>query len=484
MNDRRQATPDAHAITLPGRNENWSFAALSEATEQLAGHFTNIGLAPHSRVALALPNGIGFVVALLAISQIKGIVVPIPPDALRNEAEAILEDSGASLVIAEANNQQTFSDLQPTQATIQSNTGYTFDLWLAQRDGRTAEPELADVVMLKYTSGSTGIPKGVMLTASQIGQEGQNAVDTLELTQQDVILAGAALFHSYGFDFCLMPMLLTGARLVLFEKNVPTRWLRALREENVTVFPSVPRMLQLLTRVKQSEKTEPLRELRYCISATAPLSARTARRFYERFDTVICQNYGSSEAGAITLEIRRKPEVPSTCLGHALQHVVLEIRDDAGTLLPHGKEGEVWVGGGQIAKGYYRDPALTEQYFQHDRCLTGDIGYLDQEGHLFLTGRKKHFINSGGKKISPREIESVLEQHPDIIEVAVVGVEDESLGELVKACIVSEQELTPAALIAHCQQHLASHKIPQKWQMLDSLPRTPAGKVDKARLKG
>jgi acyl-CoA synthetase (AMP-forming)/AMP-acid ligase II len=144
----------------------------------------------------------------------------------------------------------------------------------------------------------------------------------------------------------------------------------------------------------------------------------------------------------------------------------------------------VWVGGGQIAKGYYRDPALTEQYFQHDRCLTGDIGYLDQEGHLFLTGRKKHFINSGGKKISPREIESVLEQHPDIIEVAVVGVEDESLGELVKACIVSEQELTPAALLAHCQQHLTSHKIPQKWQMLDSLPRTPAGKVDKERLKG
>ncbi len=476
---RVEAHPEQVALVHPSDQQSLSFRELSQKVEALAIELQRQGVQPLDRVGLQLPNRVEFVVSLLALSQANAIPVLLDTSYKANEVQTILGDCGAAGVLTLASHTKSFESI--VFAELEGDFSLSYGAW------QRTEPEevLQDVALFKYTSGSTGVPKGVLLSAADIVAEGTNVSQTLRVTSDDVLLGGVPLFHSYGFDFCVMPMLLTGATLVLMERFLPRPALRLLQEHKVTVFPAVPFMFDLMTRLPIEPDELELSSLRYCISAAAPLSARTVRRFYKTFQQVICQNYGSSEAGAITLEIRRRPGVPSTCLGKPLHRVILKILDEEGKPQPPGAVGEVVVGGPQVSTyGYFRDPELTASTFHEGFCYTGDLGYLDENGDLFLTGRKKNLINAGGKKVSPTEVEGVLAEHPDVQDVAVVGVEDEVLGEVVKACLVTAKEVSVEELVTFCKERLAGYKVPQKWSFWNDLPRTRVGKLDTARLKG
>lgn len=470
--------PNHPALVVPSADISLTFQQLSEQVQSLAQDLSSQKIGPRHRVGIQLPNRTEFVVSLLALSAIGAVPVLLDTSYQTQEVETILQDSGASGFITLQSHAKSYPEL--TFAALDSQPG----LGLSTRETSTPNDFYEDVALMKYTSGSTGIPKGVLLTGDDIVAEGANVAETLSITEEDVILAAVPLFHSYGFDFCVMPMLLKGAPLILMERFLPRPAIRILQDQKVTLFPAVPFMFDLMTRVQMDGYVD-FPSMRYCISAAAPLSARTVRRFYKAFQQVICQNYGSSEAGAITLEIRRKPGVPSTCLGKSLHRVILKILDDDGNPQLAGEVGEVVVGGPQVSThGYYNDPALTEATFQNGYCYTGDLGYLDEQGNLFLSGRKKNLINVGGKKVSPTELEEVLREHPEVLDIAVVGVEDEVLGEVVKACVVTANEVTVEELVSYCKEKVAGYKVPQRWAFWKELPRTRVGKLDMPRLKG
>lgn len=471
--------PHHTALRVASTDFQISYLELYRQVIALAGELTERGIFPYDRVALLLPNRVEFILSLLALSHIGAVPMLLDTSYHPQEVEEILLDGYAKGIITF---EKQSSNLPSVSFSPLSMPQLSFGRHPLPAD---MPPMPSDVTLFKYTSGSTGVPRAVMLSAENMLSEGRNIVETLDIDSQDVILAATPLFHSYGFDFCFMPMLIAGATLVLMERFLPRPALRVLQEQRVTIFPAVPFMFDLMTRVALDPKEVDLSHVRYCISAAAPLSARTVRRFYEQFHLVICQNYGSSEAGAITLEVRKKPDVPSTCLGKPLKHVILQIVDEDDRVLPANQVGEVMVGGTQVSThGYYRESALTEATFYNDFCYTGDLGWLDEQGNLFLSGRKKNLINVGGKKISPTEVEEVLRQHPDILDVAVVGVPDEVLGEVIKACLVTERELDREELISLCQQHLAPFKIPHRWTFWPELPRNAVGKIDTTRLKG
>ena len=472
-----QERPEHIAVVSPGENLALTFTSLSSRVDVLTQLLASEGVQAQDRVAVCLGNVVAFVECFLALSRLKAIAIPIDTSYSPPEIETIPSDSGASFFLLREEHTAPFA-----QRTYQSLGHGT--LLLGRCEGDDLPEGLDDVVMMKYTSGSTGTPKGVLLTALNMAAEGQHVVSTLQLTADDKSLAVIPLYHSYGFDFCFMPMLTTGCTLVLLQSFHARSVLRALQTQAITLFPAVPFMFDLLTRIDLSGQSVDFSSLRYCISAAAPLSARTVRRFYDAFDVVIGQNYGSSEGGAISLEIRRKPGVPSTCLGKPLHGVDIHILDDDGNPVPQGEVGEVVVGGEQVSShGYYRDPALSAKAFRAGLCFTGDLGRLDEEGRLFLSRRKKNVINFAGKKIVPQEVEAVLETLDGVQEVVVVGVEDEVSGELVKACIVASKTFTTEELVSFCQGKLAGHKIPQRWQFYTTLPRSSVGKLDMSRLK-
>ena len=473
-----------------------SYTALWQQVRALAAQFWKSGLGRGDRVALILPNGIEAVVACYATWLAGAVVVPLNAQARARDFTVWLAHSDARFVVCEEDHRDVSEALRalaspPTRITAGVDGFNDARADAAHAADVPTEPaaldEIAshDLAMLLYTSGTTGQPKGVMLSHANLAANTDSIVAYLGLDSSDSIVASLPFYYSYGASV-LHTHLAVGARLVI-ERNLvfPHVMVETMVRERVSGFAGVPSsFVLLLNRVPLAQFD--LSALRYVTQAGGAMAPAVIQRLRAALPQArLFVMYGQTEASArlTWLPPARLDEKPGSA-GLPIAGVRIEVRDDAGAALPAGTPGEVWVCGANVMRGYWKDPAASAAVLHDGWLKTGDMGHLDEEGFLFLCGRRSDMIKTGAHRVHPQDIEEVIAELDSVAEVAVVGVDDDVLGQTIKAFVVSATStpLSAEQIKAHCRARLAPYKIPKEVETVDSLPRTASGKIRRAQL--
>jgi long-chain acyl-CoA synthetase len=340
----------------------------------------------------------------------------------------------------------------------------------------------SDLAALVYTSGTTGRPKGAMLTHQNILADAWMLAELLPVGRGDVLGMVLPLFHVNAQVVTTVVPLLIGAQIAMWDRFSASSFWGTVAEFEPVTFSAVPTMLAALLHAPGAESAE-TNTLRFVICGAAPLSPALFRRFEEKFGLAILEGYGLTEATCCsTLNPFLGPRKIGS-IGIPTRGQEVAILDVGGGVAPAGERGEVCVRGPNVMSGYYNRPDATAEALRDGWLHTGDIGYRDSDGFFFLVDRKKDMIIRGGENIYPREIEDVLLEHPTVQAAAVIGRPDEVRGEEVHAVVVLEPGSELADVEAHCRERLAGFKVPSTWQVVDELPKTSTGKIDKKPLR-
>lgn len=463
-------------------------AELLDRVERLAAGLTAQGIGPGDPVALLLGNDPAFVTAFLALAGLGAIVVPVNPGFKQQELEFTFASCGIRGVVSDERTAGVCERIvggwpDPVEVITTSaahGQSLTLDALAARHEpARLPAREPDEVLVYQFSSGSTGRPKRVGRTHGNCVAEAETYA-TIGITERDRIFCTIPLFHTYGMGCCLFAAVRTGATLVLLEDPNPFllrrhRALELLEGEGATVFPGVPFNFRLLAEAPASAD---LSALRMCFSAGTALPRASFDAFAEKFGVPVRQLYGCTEAGTLTANLDADPVETFESVGTPVGHVRVEVLDEDGEPAAVGEVGEVAVASPALTDGYAGMDELNAVAFRDGAFLTGDLGRLDEDGRLYITGRKKLLIEVGGYKVDPIEVEDVVIAHPKVREAIVVGVAGEVDGEeVVKAVVVPGEDLDERELIAFCQERLANYKVPRTVELRDEIPRSPLGKV-------
>ncbi len=448
-----------------------SFAQLWSEADRLGSTLGRAGVPEGAVIGLALRNSPMFLVSFLALCRLDATVALIPPQYRHSELVTLVAGAQPAAIVTNAEGALT---IKAAVSIMRSEREAGLELLFPARRPEDRSPVSA--ALLKFSSGSTADPKGIALTAANVIAEASNVTSTLELGPADRILAAVPLFHSYGFDLGLLPTLTAGSTLVLGDAMAPRRTVAALSEGGVTAFLGVPAIYRAILSSSISSPRD-LSHVRWLLSCTAPLGEEVITAFATRFNGLICQHYGSSEAGAVTnhvpSEILRRP----ASVGRPLHGVDVLVANEGGDRVPPGTEGEVVAASAAVASGYVLGAPPGVSPLRDGAFWTGDFGVVDGDGFLTLRGRKDELINVGGLKVSPVEVRAVLERHPTVGAAAVIGLPDPLGGEVVYAVVELRGKTSEAELLGFCRSALAEHKVPRRIEIRDALPRTASGKV-------
>ena len=341
--------------------------------------------------------------------------------------------------------------------------------------------------MLMYTSGTTGVPKGVLLTHANMIHAGSVVSAWQALGESDRVLSSLPLYHINGQCIATVAPVVSGGSIVMPHRFGVREWWSLVERYRPTWLNVVPTIIAFLLHGADltPEQREACTGVRFARSASAPLPPEQHRAFEERFGISVMEAMGLTETASIAfanpLDVaRRKYGSPGLPLGLEARVVAAD-----GAVLPDVTPGEIELRGPSVMAGYYRDPERTAQVLKADGWLgTGDLGYRDAEGYYFITGRLKELIIKGGENIAPREIDEALVRHPAVLEAAAVGIPDPDYGQDILACVVLKPgaHCEPSELIAHCHAHLGRYKTPRLIRVVESLPKGPSGKVQRLRL--
>jgi long-chain acyl-CoA synthetase len=470
--EKAVAGPLEHRTALVQGGRRLTYGELTLAARSFGAILQERGVTAGARVALHLGNSIEWVVAFFAGTYAGATMVLLDAGLKRAEVFSQCEHSGATLLIsADAN--FTGDGTGPTVVSAPSVSQ------LLRRRERLASAHAYgpdDFIAMLLTSGTTGGPKLVPRTLAQIDAALDSFDGTLPYVEDDRVLAFLPFSHSFGFLGVLLSSLRGGAALFL-ETFSPRTTCATIERQRITVFPGTPFVFRLLV---QTEFRVPVdfSSLRHVVSAGAALSAAVACAFEEKFGMAILQSYGSTESGPIA--IGRFSDRHPGAVGRPYSGVRIEVRDAAGCVLPPGTEGAVWEVSGAVASGYLDSEGAADGAFSAG-YRTGDVGFLDEEGRVFLLGRDKPMITVAGKKVSPVEVERCLLSHPSVSQVAVVGEARQGGEETVLALVVPAGAVTPAELREFCNRHLAGFKVPREFVISDDLQRGPMSKLPQRR---
>lgn len=483
-----------------------TYAQVAARARALAGGLHDLGVDPGDRIAVALPNWPEFVIATLAAAELGAVVVPLDPAFTLHEMQFMLRNSEATVVVTPERYggvdylDRAESFLQNLPALQYVVTVGEEELWYDDRifqfedlvssgerkelpavEANPAEDEWA----ILYTSGTTGKPKGVMLThASLLGTAAATA-RALRLTPDDAILCTVPLFHIFGLGPVLLMAMVTGSRIVLQESFDPAEALALAEAHGVTVLHGTPTMFEMELR-EPAARARPGR-LRTGIVAAAPVSPELARRIRAELVPEVEIAYGLTETSP-TVSITQPSDPPAKregTVGRPLPEVEVVVLAEDGRPAPPETVGEVAVRGYNVMKGYHRQPEETARAFTADGFFrTGDLAAVDADGYLRIVGREKELILRGGLNVHPREVEDLLQSHPAVQYAAVVGVPHEVWGEQVCACVVPVEGaiVTAEEIRQFCRRSLAEYKVPDLVRFLETLPVTGSGKVRRAEL--
>lgn len=512
--------PDNPCIDFLGRK--YSYRDIGRLADRAARGFQDLGVGPGVKVGLFLPNTPYFVICYYAVLKAGGTVVNINPlyaeeEVLRQIADAearivvtlglrtlypklaaVMQGAGVEKVIvcsmADALpflQKPLFKLLQRKEiAAVPTDERHLEFRALVANDGDYRAPEIdprRDIALLQYTGGTTGLPKGAMLTHANLYA---NAMQTaMWFTKMEAggerILGVLPLFHAFAMTVVMNGGLSQGAELILLPRFRLDAVLEAIHKKKPTLFPAVPTMFAAINTCRQLAKYE-LSSLKFCLSGGAPLPARVKREFESLTGCTLVEGYGLTECAPVVtvnpfLGVNKEGSV-----GLPLPGTIVEITalDDPARVLPPGTTGEICVRGPQVMAGYRHQPEETAATLMGGRLHTGDVGYMDSEGYTFITDRIKDLILVGGFNVYPRTVEDAILRHPAVEDVAVCGIPDEYRGETVKAFIMLRpgHRLTLGELRNFLQDKLAPFEMPRMVAFRDALPRTLLGKIARKEL--
>ncbi|EMA48091.1 acyl-CoA synthetase (AMP-forming)/AMP-acid ligase II [Halococcus morrhuae DSM 1307] len=520
--------PEATAIAYDG--QELSYEAFWSRTGKFAAGLDAAGIDPGDRVGIYLPNLPQYVVAFHGALRAGAVVVPMNPQYKSREIGHLLSDSGAELVV-------TLADLVPVVESVREETAVetvvsvggdadgsiAFEEFLGESEPSVVERADDDVACQPYTSGTTGQPKGVLLTHRNLASNARMAADLAPdgTGVGDRSIGVLPLFHIYGMTVTMNAALFSGAAYYPLPEWDAQTALSLIENEELTIMQGVPAMFNDLVNQPNADEFD-LSTLRFVNSGGSSLPIEVLRRFEERFGFPLYEGYGLTETSPVThFNMPDARRVGS--IGHTLDGVDAMIVDtdfepvervsegpvDEGETDLDAITGELVVAGPNVMKGYHDRPAANEEVFTEQDGQrwfhTGDIGYWDEDDFFYIVDREKHMIVTGGYNVYPREVEELLFEHPDVADAAVVGIPDERRGETVKAFVVpasaasggssgegteSDGVPTPDADVTEdeirefCLERLAEYKHPREVAFVDELPRTTTGKVQKFELRG
>ena len=469
-----QGAPEKQAVVDPGGT--WTFREVYGAALSVAAQVAAATDAP--RVGLLLPSGRGFAAGFFGALLAGRTPVPLNLALSPAELAFCMSDAGLDCLL-------TVTPLADQAAALGGRVVLVDGPGPPPADAPSS-PEWTpdDAAVILYTSGTTARPKGVVLTHANLLANAGAGIEALALRPDHVVLGLLPLFHSFGLTCSLVIPVVLGATSILVPRFQPTTVVDLLRAHRPSAIFAIAGMYGALLRTGALAAID-VSSLEFCVAGGEALPAQVREAFEAQTGTPLLEGYGLTETSPVVSVNRPDALRPGTA-GHPLPGVRLRIVDADGRDVPPGAEGEVWVAGPGVMRGYHDRPDETAAVLTDDGWLrTGDLGRLDDTGALAITGRLKDLIICGGENIAPREIEDVLDQHPGVAEVAVIGVPDGVRGEAPKAFVVAREasDLSAADLGAFCRERLAGFKVPRQFAFLPELPKGPTGKVHRRALR-
>lgn len=471
----RNVTARAAQLAVADQSLMLSFPELRAISGGLAVQVRALSQRP--RIGILLPTSSAGAAALLGCWYAGRTAVPLNFLLSPGELEKIVRDADLDLVV-------TIEQFAPMLAQSGAKLlilkgGVT--LRPDAQPARHVEPD--DTAVILYTSGTTADPKGVCLTFDNLRSNAEACIEHERMTPDQVFLSVLPQFHSFGLTAMTVVPLILGATVHYQPRFSPLAIVNAIQEKKITIFMGVASMYAALLGLKHAQP-EMFASLRLAVSGGEPLPVSVALSFAERFGVTLCEGYGLTETSPV-VAINRPWAYRLGSVGHPLPGVRVRITDESGRDRPPGEEGEVRVSGRGVMRGYHNQPRATAEVIVNGELRTGDLGRIDSEGYLHITGRAKELIIVAGENVSPREIEEALLQHPALAEAAVIGVPDDLRGEIPVAFVVLREGATANAheLREHCRVRLAAYKVPREIRIESELPRAASGKILKRALK-
>ena len=474
----RAAQLYSNTVALVFGDDSISYAQLFARACAFSDVLKQRGVEPRDRVVIFIENSPEFYIAYFAAWQIGAVVVPVNIFLGERELAHIIDDAQPKAVITQSDKKELVTHdvvlMQEDMPEVSAGyAGYSQDQLIRLDDN--------ELCALLYTSGTTGVPKGVMLSAENIINNMLQGLSRLQITGSERVLAALPLFHSFAQNTCVWAAILLGCTIILVPKITRRHILDGLRHKP-TIFLGVPALYGLLCMLK----TAPLDSIKYFISGGDALPNKIRIFFAMLYRRKICNGYGMTEASPfISLDMDDELS-PTAMVGRPFVGVDVQIRDEQGNLCSQNDIGRLWVRGKNIMLGYYNAPEETEKIVRNEWLDTGDMAYLDSKGRIVIAGRLKDLIIYKGFNIYPQEIENILISHPNVLRAGVIGKQADSEGEVPVAFVQIKQAENgiETQLMQWCTQHLAAYKIPREFICsVDDLPMTATGKVDKKVLR-
>jgi long-chain acyl-CoA synthetase len=501
LSERAKSIPDNICITF--EKKKFSYFAIDDLVTNIAGGLKALGVESRDRIAILMDNCPEYIVSYFAILRAGGVAVPINTFLTPDEISYILNDSNCKFLIY---NNSFSSHAEKIIKTIPDIKIFMFNeipqipLYPPLLKGEIATPtllqggegELTDdeVAVLLYTSGTTGFPKGAMLTHRNLLSNAEACMKVMNVSSKDRILLFLPLFHSFSFTVCVILPIYAGARIILLKSVKPfSKVINSIFKGRTTLFIAVPTVYNVLSKKRMPFIARCLFKLliniRACISGAAALPEDTIHAFEKRFNIPLIEGYGLTEASPVVavnpLKGIRKP----ASVGPPVPGVEAAVVGEDGRKLPAGETGELIVKGPNVMKGYFNKPEETETVLRDGWLYTGDMARIDEDGYIYIVDRKKDLIIIDGMNVYPREVEDFILKHPSVEECAMVGIPDGKGSETPILYIRKKEDavIGETEIRNYLKGRIAQFKNPKKIIFIDQFPKTATGKIKKTELR-
>ncbi|MEC9366536.1 MAG: acyl--CoA ligase [Chloroflexota bacterium] len=473
-----------NAVFIPD-GPTTTYGKLAEQIEHVSEILAATGVEKGRTVSIVLGNSLDFMITFLAVTRSGAIAAPLNPAYTNEEFKFYMEDTESQLVIISPD-----ADVARTAATelnipiAIANLDKNGELSISKsgsiltKRSSVVAPSEDDIALFLHTSGTTSRPKGVPLTHGNLMASLENIVNTYALNQDDLAMVVMPLFHVHGLIGVSLSAMKSGGSMVIPPRFSASNFWQIQADTNATWYSAVPTIHQILL-MRADDDNAPNQSFRFIRSCSAALAPTVFSDLENRFGAPVLEAYGMTEASHQMSSnlLPPGPRNPGTVgIGTGVE---INIMDDKGSLLAAGETGEVVIKGPNVTHGYHNNPSANKEAFTNGWFRTGDQGILSNDSILTLTGRLKELINRGGEKISPLEVDAAILQHPNVSEAVCFGVPDEKYGEAVQAAVVISSNTSEGDIRSFCTQHLADFKIPDRVYIVDELPRTATGKIQR-----